>query len=259
MLAGRIVSRRRPFCSLVRLNKALASKGICSRREADDYIRSGKVRVDGVVVDQLGSKVRPAQRIDLDQGEVNARRDLVTVLFHKPVGIVSSQAEPGERPARSCKRRFESHNSLLTVDHLAVIELDAELAVCGRLDKMSHGLLVMTEDGALARRLIGGRDLIEKEYNVEYEGDELNHLQLDLLRNGSMIIEGVQIRRCVVDVVGDHRLQMILVEGRNQQIRRMLRIVGAHVTSLCRTRIGNVHLGDLQPGQWRLMQPGDVF
>ncbi|XXQ37148.1 RNA-binding S4 domain-containing protein [Plasmodiophora brassicae] len=241
MLAGRIVSRRRPFCSLVRLNKALASKGICSRREADDYIRSGKVRVDGVVVDQLGSKVRPAQRIDLDQGEVNARRDLVTVLFHKPVGIVSSQAEPGERPARS------------------FIELDAELAVCGRLDKMSHGLLVMTEDGALARRLIGGRDLIEKEYNVEYEGDELNHLQLDLLRNGSMIIEGVQIRRCVVDVVGDHRLQMILVEGRNQQIRRMLRIVGAHVTSLCRTRIGNVHLGDLQPGQWRLMQPGDVF
>jgi len=244
----------------VRLSKRMAELGLASRREADEWIARGWVRVDGRVVAELGSRVSPAARITLDPRARNAQADLVTVLVHKPVGYVSGQAEDGYRPARvlvSPDRQWRDDRSGIRfrAQHLR------SLVPAGRLDIDSTGLLVLTQDGRIARQLIGEDSAIEKEYLVRVvarDGAPLSERSLALLRHG-LELDGKALKRARVERVNAEQLRFVLNEGRKRQIRRMCDAVGLDVVGLKRVRIGAIALGALPIGQWRYLGAGERF
>ena len=240
----------------VRLSKLMAARGLCSRREADGYIERGWVRVDGVVVSELGSKVLPHQTITLAPAARSAQQDRVTVLLHKPVGYVSGQPEPGYQPAVvliTAERQAGLHRPSRAFDRTHL----RGLAPAGRLDIDSTGLLVLTQDGRIARQLVGEDSAVEKEYLVRVEG-RLAPEGLDRLRFG-LELDGRPLRRAQVTWQNRDQLRFVLREGRKRQIRRMCELVGLRVTGLKRVRIGQVRLGDLPQGQWRYLAPGESF
>ncbi len=239
----------------IRLSKVMADRGLCSRREADQLIQRGLVEVDGKVVSVLGTRIDPGVKITLAPQALRARQNLVTVLLNKPPGYVSTQPERGYPDARSlicvanrhCRPRpIERHSP-----HRAAIH------VAGRLDIDSSGLLVLTEDGVIARQLIHPEHPTSKEYIVRVRG-KIVETTLDLLREG-LELDGKKLRKADVIQKKTDQLQFILTEGRNRQIRRMCELVGLKVVSLTRTRIGNIHLGRLPRGKWRLMKPDEAF
>lgn len=240
----------------VRLSKLMAEKGLCSRREADEFIALGWVTVDGEPVATLGAKVDPRQTISLDPRARARQNRRVTILLHKPVGFVSGQPEKGYPAAVSLIRRetrFAGDRSplLFSPAHLR------GLAPAGRLDIDSTGLLVLTQDGRVARRLIGGDSDVEKEYLVRVQG-ELGADGLQRLRHG-LSLDGVPLKPARVFRQNADQLRFILKEGRKRQIRRMCELVGLKVVGLKRVRIGRVRLGDLPPGQWRYLREGEGF
>jgi 23S rRNA pseudouridine2604 synthase len=239
----------------VRVSKLMAAQGLCSRREADGYIERGLVFVDGQRVTELGTKVHPHQRITLARAAASEQTARVTILLNKPVGYVSGQPEPGYKPAITLitpeahwnedeARRFER-------SHLK------GLAPAGRLDIDSTGLLVLTQDGRIARQLIGQDSGIEKEYLVRVQG-KLAPRGLDLLNHG-LSLDGSPLKRAKVVWQNKDQLRFVLQEGKKRQIRRMCELVGLSVTGLKRVRIGNVKLGDLPLGQWRYLRPNEKF
>ncbi len=234
----------------------MAEQGLCSRREADGYIERGWVRVDGVVVSELGSKAYPNQKITLDRQAQRRQTARVTILLNKPVGYVSGQAEQGYRPAVSlitARSQYRADKATLRFDpaHLR------GLAPAGRLDIDSQGLLVLTQDGRIARQLIGDDSDIEKEYLVRVEG-HLSASGLALLNHG-LTLDGQPLRPAQVRWQNQHQLHFILREGRKRQIRRMCDQVGLKVVGLKRVRMGQVVLGDLPLGQWRYLREGERF
>ena len=240
----------------VRVSKLMAQQGLCSRREADSYIERGLVFVDGERITELGTKIFPGQRITLAgtaQAEQTAR---VTVLLNKPIGYVSGQPEPGYKPAVlliGADTQYAADKSGLRFrpSHLK------GLAPAGRLDIDSQGLLVLTQDGRIARQLIGADARIEKEYLVRVEG-RLSARGLELLNHG-LSLDGVTLRPARVTWQNRDQLRFILQEGRKRQIRRMCELVGLGVAGLKRVRIGRVRLGDLPEGQWRYLRPDERF
>ncbi|MBV8467347.1 MAG: pseudouridine synthase, partial [Burkholderiales bacterium] len=235
----------------LRLSKRMAELGLCSRREADEYIERGWVKVDGVVVDVLGSRVLPTQRIELDKRAVVAQTQRVTIVINKPIGYVSGQAEQGYKPAVlliTPENRYVGDRSGIEFSrrHLS------GLAPAGRLDIDSTGLLVLTQDGRVAKSLIGDETKIEKEYLVRVEGD-LPAESLALLNHG-LSLDGVQLRPAKVSWQNENQLRFVLREGRKRQIRRMCELVGLKVTGLKRIRIGRIPLSDLPMGQWRYLR-----
>lgn len=239
----------------VRLSKLMAQRGLCSRREADEYISRGLVLVDGVRVDTLGTKILPSQTITLAPAAQTQQQGLVTILLHKPVGYVSGQPEQGYRPAIELivpERRFvECRGPKLRREHLE------GLAPAGRLDIDSKGLLVFTQDGRLAKRLTGENSSLEKEYLVRVAG-ELGANGLSLLRHG-LSLDARPLKPARVEWINADQLRFVLTEGRKRQIRRMCDQVGLKVLGLKRVRIGNVVLGKLPEGEWRYLGEGDVF
>ena len=239
----------------VRLSKVMAELGYCSRREADEYISRGLVRVDGVVVNTLGTKVLRSQRIELADEAVQMQSGLVTLLLNKPVGWVSGQPEKG----------YHAAVELITADRRAADWPSPEfhpkhlqgLAPAGRLDIDSKGLLVFTQDGRLARLLTSATGEVEKEYLVRVDG-ELSDTDLARLRHG-LSLDGTPLRPAEVEWINANQLRFILREGRKRQIRRMCELVGLKVTGLKRVRIGQLRLGKLPEGQWRYLQPGESF
>ncbi|MBE9609197.1 pseudouridine synthase [Chitinilyticum piscinae] len=240
----------------LRLSKRMAELGLCSRREADEYIAKGWVKVDGVVVDQLGSKVLPEQRITLDRQAHAAQANRVTVLINKPVGYVSGQAEDGYKPA-SVLVVPENH----WIDDPSGIRFAPGhikgLAPAGRLDIDSVGLLVLTQDGRVAKQLIGENSVVEKEYLVRVEG-KLSDSDLRLLNFG-LSLDGEKLKPARVHWQNEDQLRFILTEGKKRQIRRMCELVGLKVTGLKRVRIGNIMLGNIPTGQWRYLGPTERF
>jgi 23S rRNA pseudouridine2604 synthase len=244
----------------VRLSKRMAELGLASRREADEWIARGWVRVDGRVVAELGSRVAPSARITLDPRAREAQAGLVTVLLHKPVGYVSGQAEDGHRPARvlvTADRQWRDDRSgmRLRPQHLK------SLVPAGRLDIDSTGLLVLTQDGRIARQLIGDDGAVEKEYLVRVasrDGTPLAERSLALLRHG-LELDGRTLRPARVEWVNRDQLRFVLQEGRKRQIRRMCEAVGLDVVGLKRVRIGDVALGALPSGQWRYLREDERF
>jgi len=238
----------------VRLSKLMSERGICSRREADDYIARGLVSVDGVQISELGTKVDPHCKIILSSEALKQQKNLVTIILNKPIGYVSGQPEPGYEPAIRLitpeNQWKEQKNPKLKMGDLK------NIAVTGRLDIDSQGLLLFTQDGRLAKKIIGENSDVEKEYivRVKYLGPEskLPEDKLNLLRHG-LSLEGVKLKRATVEWINEDQLRFVLKEGKKRQIRRMCELVNLKVTGLKRVRLGQLKLGKLPEGQWRFI------
>lgn len=248
----------------IRLNKRMADLGMCSRREADDWIARGWVRVNGDVA-EMGLQVHPTDRIDVDRQAQGHQEQQVTILLHKPMGYVSGQAEDGHTPAVALINprthwRDDTSRTRFTPGQLRGI------APCGRLDIDSVGLLVLTQDGRVARQLIGEDSTVDKEYlvRVTYEGRDKDVRsvfpadKLELLNHG-LSLDGQKLRPAIVEWQNPEQLRFILNEGKKRQIRRMCEQVGLHVVGLKRIRIGHVTLGNLPVGQWRYLGANERF
>ena len=248
----------------VRLNKRMADLGLCSRREADEWIAKGWVRVDGRVA-PMGLQVGPQARIEVDPAARGQQEQRVTLLLHKPIGYVSGQAEDGYQPAVTLVQGRSHWRGDPSRLRFAPQQLRG-LAPAGRLDIDSTGLLVLTQDGRIARQLIGEDSAIEKEYLVRVSyGEVATDVQrvfppasLARLRHG-LSLDGQPLKPARVDWQNPEQLRFVLTEGKKRQIRRMCELVGLKVVGLKRVRIGRVLLGQLPLGQWRYLGPGERF
>ena len=244
----------------IRLSKRMSELGLASRREADEWIERGWVRVDGAVVNELGARVLPDQQVTVDKRAANEQAQRVTVLINKPMGYVSGQAEDGHEPAIKLvlpENHWKEDPTRIRFkrEHLR------SLAPAGRLDIDSVGLLVLTQDGRIAKQLIGEDSSIEKEYLVRVEytpGGKMPAEKLRLLNHG-IELDGEPLKPAKVEWQNEDQLRFVLREGKKRQIRRMCEAVDLKVTGLKRIRIGNVALGDLPAGQWRYLQPEESF
>lgn len=232
------------------MNRWLAQSGVCSRREAEGLIGRGLVSIDGAVVEDVGRKIAPGQTLTLSDAAAEELAGGLSVMIHKPVGIVSAQPEPGQVPAVRLLTR-----AALVGDSPLIPDAATRLAPLGRLDMDSRGLLILSDDGVLAKAVIGPDSRLEKEYRVRVVG-EITDARLDLLRLG-LALDGRQLKRARVDVLDHQRLRFVLKEGRNRQIRRMCDLVGLEVTDLYRVRVGPLRLGDLPEGRWRVLTPAE--
>jgi 23S rRNA pseudouridine2604 synthase len=247
-----------------RLNKRMAELGLCSRREADDWIARGWVRVDGQVA-AMGLQVAPTARIEVDRRAHGQQQQQVTILLHKPVGYVSGQAEDGHQPAVTLVQERNHWSGDTSRLRFAAAQLRG-LAPAGRLDIDSTGLLVLTQDGRVARQLIGEDSGMEKEYLVRVTLGEVAQdvqaafppAQLARLRHG-LALDGKPLKPARVDWQNPEQLRFVLTEGKKRQIRRMCEAVGLRVVGLKRVRIGRVALGQLPQGQWRYLAPHESF
>lgn len=226
-----------------RVNKWLASEGVCSRREAEDLIAKGLVSIDGERVEDPGRKILPGQTIDVGDGSA---RPQISVVINKPVGVVSAQPEGDQVPAA----RLLTRTNLIGPPRNMPTKR-TRLAPLGRLDQDSRGLLLLSEDGVLAKALVGPESKLDKEYLVRVAG-QITEKKIALLRHGLML-DGRQLKPAKIDQVEPQRLRFTLMEGRNRQIRRMCELVELDVTDLLRLRIGPLKLGDLQEGKWRAL------
>ena len=262
-----------------RLNKRMSELGLASRREADEWIERGWVRVDGRVA-RMGMQVAPDARIEIAPQARGQQAALVTILLNKPMGIVSGQAEDGHQPAVSLiqpQTRWKDDRVRQSF-HPGQLR---SLVPAGRLDIDSVGLLVLTQDGRIARHLIGEDSSIEKEYLVrvttagpggveplhEIRDDDVVRRnvqavfppeQLERLRHG-LELDGQPLKPAKVSWQNPEQLRIVLREGRKRQIRRMCELVGLKVVGLKRVRIGSVVLGPLPVGQWRYLGPHERF
>ena len=221
----------------MRLNAYLARAGVASRRAADDLIKAGRVTVNGAP-GQLNTFVQSHDRVQVDGRPVALQR-LAYVLLHKPAGVVTTARDPQGRPT--------------------VVELVPEeprVVPVGRLDADTTGALLLTNDGPLAHRLAHPRYGVEKVYEADVEG-EPDDVALELLRNGIELDDGptapARVRR-----LAPNRIELILHEGRNRQVRRMLDAVGHPVTHLHRSAYAGLTLEGLEPGRWRELEPSEV-
>lgn len=244
----------------MRLSKRMSELGIASRREADEWIPKGWVRVDGKVITELGSRVMPGQLISIEAKARDAQALKVTILINKPVGYVSGQAEDGYEPASvlvTPQNQWREDRSGVRYLHSHM----RGLAPAGRLDIDSVGLLVLTQDGRIAKQLIGEDSEVEKEYLVRVntlDGQALPDDKLALLNHG-LELDGEALKPALVEWVNDDQLRFVLREGKKRQIRRMCELVGLKVLGLKRVRIGLVVLGDLPAGQWRYLRGDERF
>ena len=267
----------------LRLNKRMAELGLASRREADDWIGRGWVKVNGEVA-TMGMQVTPDVRIEIAKQAQGQQANQVTILLNKPMGIVSGQAEDGHQPAITLiqpQNRWVEDNARFFF-HPKQLQ---SLVPAGRLDIDSIGLLVLTQDGRVARQLIGEDAVMEKEYlvRVSYTGfvepdgqpDRLLQINdgdpvstnvqaifpaagLAQLRHG-LSLDGQALKPAKVSWQNPEQLRVVLTEGKKRQIRRMCELVGLKVVGLKRVRIGNVMLGNLPVGQWRYLAPHEKF
>lgn len=239
----------------IRLSKRMAELNICSRREADSYIEQGLVKVNGQTA-VLGQKVLPSDRIDLEKQAHQQQAQRVTILLHKPVGFVSGQPEKDYRASVeliTAENHWEGDTSKIPFNPKQL----HGLAPAGRLDIDSVGLLVLTQDGRIAKQLIGENSNSEKEYLVRVKGKMVEN-GLALLNHG-LSLDGEKLRPAQVTWQNEDQLRFILKQGKKRQIRRMCELVGLRVVGLKRVRIGKVKLGALPVGKWRYLASNERF
>lgn len=226
--------------TMIRLSKLMSERGICSRREADGYIEKGQVLVDGQVASTLGIKVSSKATIALTPLAKKQQEKKVTILLHKPIGYVSTQPQ----------KQYKAACMLLPIPY-------RKLHVAGRLDIDSKGLLVFTEDGHLAKQLIGETSMMEKEYLVRVLGN-ITKEKIKKLCFGLML-DHIPLKQAKVNLLEKQLLRFILQQGKKRQIRRMCASVDLKVISLKRVRIGRIVLGNLPEGKWRFLNPQEKF
>ncbi len=260
----------------IRLNKRMADLGLCSRREADEWIARGWVKVNGEPA-VMGQPVPPDALIDVAPQARHQQSGQVTILLHKPVGYVSGQPEDGHEAAATligAPSQWRGDARMPGDGRRFAPEHTRGLAPAGRLDIDSTGLLVLTQDGRVARTLIGENSGVEKEYlvRVQYapngpQGADVvaqnvqaafPPAQMALLRHG-LKLDGQALKPAQVDWQNPEQLRFVLIEGKKRQIRRMCEQVGLHVVGLKRIRIGGVLLGNLPVGQWRYLGGDERF
>jgi len=244
----------------LRLSKRMSELGLCSRREADEWIARGWVRVDGKVVSELGTKILPTQRVTVERQAAAEQSKRVTILINKPMGYVSGQAEDGYKPAVAlvkAEARWEEDKAPIQFHPTQL----RSLVPAGRLDIDSVGLLVLTQDGRIAKHLIGEDTSVEKEYLVRVQYSKPGKLPDEELRrlNHGLTLDGKKLLPAKVKWQNEDQLSFTLREGKKRQIRRMCDIVGLKVVGLKRVRIGKVKLGDLPVGQWRYLREDEMF
>ena len=244
----------------VRISKILSELGLCSRREADKYIEQGLVLLDGKVVDELGTKAYRSQKVELLKKARLNQSLKATVILNKPVSYISHLDDDKE---------FTPASSLITPDNYYNLNLETTsnrnpifnregLAPAGRLDIDSSGMLVLTQDGRIAKKIIGEESAdIEKEYLVRVEGT-INDDDMKLLNHG-LTLDDYELKPAKVNWQNKDQLNFVLIEGRNRQIRKMCELVGLRVNGLKRVRIGNVRLNDLPEGKWRFLSEEESF
>lgn len=212
-------------------------------------IEKGLVKVNGSVVNQLGTKVEDDAKIELLESGKSELASKVTIVLNKPVGFVSSQPELGYRTAMELLKP----ENQMPGDKGRWHPSHGRVAPAGRLDIDSQGLIIYTQDGVLAKTLIGENSPLEKEYLVRVEG-RLSDEGLKKLNFG-LELDGKPLKPAKVEWLNEDQLRFILKEGKKRQIRRMCEAVGLHVVGLKRVRIGKLMLGHLKEGQWRYLQP----
>ena len=260
----------------IRLNKRMADLGLCSRREADEWIARGWVLVNGEPA-VMGMPVAPDAEVEVSPQAHLQQAGQVTILMHKPVGYVSGQPEDGHEAAATligAPSQWRGDDRHPAGNRRFAPENTRGLAPCGRLDIDSTGLLVLTQDGRIARQLIGDSSGVEKEYLVRVQwapngpqgqGVVAQDVQsvfpkadMNLLRHG-LSLDDQPLRPAQVDWMNPQQLRFVLIEGKKRQIRRMCEQVGLHVVGLKRIRIGQVVLGNLPVGQWRYLGTDEGF
>ena len=240
----------------LRLSKRMSELGLCSRREADEWIARGWVRVDGAVINELGTKILPDQKITIEKDAADEQRNRVTILLNKPIGYVSGQAEDGYEPAFVLigpATRWREDRAPMRFEPRQL----RSLVPAGRLDIDSTGLLVLTQDGRIAKQLVGENSAIEKEYLVRVDGS-LSSEGLKKLNHG-LSLDGEMLKPARVWWQNAHQLRFILQQGKKRQIRRMCELVGLKAVGLKRIRVGRVTLGDMPVGKWRYLRPDESF
>jgi len=219
---------------LMRLQKYLSSAGFCSRRKGEELIKDGLVRVNGIIVTELGTKVDPQNdRIEVNETLVKAGQKKIYIALNKPREYVTSCDHPGEKIV------------------LKLVDIPERIYPVGRLDKDSTGLLLLTNDGRLHHRLSHPSFDHEKEYEVTV-ASHITDGALRSLEKGIPMM-GTRTRPAKVKRLSKNRFRIVLKEGRNRQIRRMVRKVGGRVIGLKRIRISNIKLGKLSEGSWRYL------
>ena len=240
----------------IRIAKVMAGRGLCSRREAEQLIARGWVSVEGKRITEPGTRIPPESAITLDKQAQAFLNQKVTVLLHKPIGVVSGQPEKNYIPAVALivpENHYEKDSCSITLSPENLVGL----APAGRLDIDSHGLLVLTQDGVMAKKLIGSATKIDKEYLVRFEG-QITDKKLRLLNHG-LSLDGKALKPAQVTLQNENQLKFILWEGKKRQIRRMCDLVGLKVVRLKRTRIGKIMLADLPYGKWRFLDTDESF
>lgn len=214
----------------VRLNKYLSEAGVCSRREADRLIESGKVTVDGVRA-QTGMRVTPGQTVKVGRKVVSKQDEMIVLAVNKPRGIVCTE----ERRERNSIVRF--------------LNFPVRVTYVGRLDKDSRGLLLMTNNGDIINKMMRAANYHEKEYKVTVD-QEITPEFIRQMSSGVPILDTVT-RPCRVEKIGKYTFSIILTQGLNRQIRRMCEALGYQVKDLVRVRVMNIRLGSLREGEYR--------
>lgn len=223
----------------MRINKYLSECGYCSRREADRLIEEGAVEINGVRA-VLGAAVNENDKVAVNGKPVDPPESHAYYIFNKPVGVVCTLSD---KEGRSLKDYFPG---------------ERHITYAGRLDKESHGLLIMTDDGGLINALMTGRNGHEKEYIVTVSGD-LDTEKIKAMENGLYLREiNIKTRPCKAWISGKNDFHIILTQGINRQIRRMCKTVGLKVTDLKRIRIENIFLGGLESGKCRKMTDTEI-
>lgn len=222
--------RNRESLEEVRLNKYLSEAGVCSRREADKLIEQGKVTVDGVRA-EAGMKVGRGQTVRIGKKVISRTDEMVVLAVNKPRGIVCTE----ERRERDSIVRF--------------LNYPVRITYVGRLDKESEGLLLMTNNGDIINKMMRAGNRHEKEYKVTVDKPVTEEF-LKKMSEGVAILDTVT-RPCVTEKTGKYKFRIILTQGLNRQIRRMCEALGYEVKELVRTRVMNIELGTLKPGEYR--------
>ena len=227
----------------MRINKYIASSGVCSRRKADELIKQGKVKVNNKIVINLGDDITPNDKVEVLGNIISINQNLVYFLLNKPKGVICSASDEKGRK---------------TV--LDIVKTNERIYPIGRLDYDSEGLILLTNDGELSYKLTHPKMQISKTYVVKIKGD-IKESELAVLRNG-VKIENIKYNKCKIKVLSkdatNTKLEIVLTEGKNREIRKMFEFIGKEITLLKRTKIADLKLGSLDRGEYRPLKDFEI-
>ena len=222
-----------------RINKYIASCGICSRRKAEEYILNGRVKVNDIIIKNLSYKVKEDDIIKIDDNIINKEENKVYIMLNKPKGYVTT-----------------SHDQFGRRSVIDLINEKVRVYPIGRLDMYTEGLLLLTNDGEFANKLMHPKNKIEKKYIVTSKED-ITLSQKKVLERGVDIGDYIT-RPAKVNILTNNQFEIIISEGKNRQVRRMCEAVRINLTNLKRIQIGNIKLGNLQTGKYRYLSNEEI-